>query len=121
MTPSQLREICLSFTGAEETFPFGPETSVFKIEGKIFALSRLRARPLSVSVKCEPGLAEELRQAHSAVAPGYHLNKQHWNTVTIDGSLPDMIIRDMVEDSYDLIVSALPKRRRLALGWLDDD
>ena len=117
MTPAALRKICLSFVGAEETFPFGPQTSVFKVEGKMFALSRLNGRPLSISVKCEPGLAEELRQAHPAVTPGYHLNKQHWNTVAIDGSLPDAIIRDMVEDSYDLIVSALPRRRRLALGW----
>jgi predicted DNA-binding protein (MmcQ/YjbR family) len=117
MTPAELKRICLSFTGAEETFPFGPQTSVFKVEGKMFALSHLRGRPLTVSLKCDPALAEELREAHPAVAPGYHLNKQHWNTVTLDGSLADAVIRDMVEDSYDLIVSALPKRRRLALGW----
>ena len=108
---------CLSFAGAEETFPFGPDTSVFKVEGKIFTLSHPQGTPLSVSLKCDPALAEELREAHAAVAPGYHLNKQHWNTVTIDGSLPDVVIRDMVEDSYDLIVSSLPRRRRLALGW----
>src|SRR5205823_10077503 len=103
-----LRECCLSFPGAEETFPFGPENSVFKVADKVFALSRLDAEPLRVSVKCEPALAEQLRQAHAAVIPGYHLNKRHWNTVIVDGSLPDQMVRDMIEDSYDLIVSALP-------------
>jgi predicted DNA-binding protein (MmcQ/YjbR family) len=112
-----LRAHCLSFAGTEETFPFGPENSVFKVGGKVFALSRLDADPLRVSLKCEPALAEQLRQAHAAVIPGYHLNKRHWNTVIIDGSLPDAMIREMVEDSYDLIVSKLPKARRVALGW----
>jgi predicted DNA-binding protein (MmcQ/YjbR family) len=117
MKPRELRDHCLSFTAAEETFPFGPETSVFKVDGKMFALSQLAADSLRVSLKCDPQLAEELRQAHSAVLPGYHLNKRHWNTVIIDGSLPDDTIRDMVEDSYDLVVSKLPGSRRRALGW----
>jgi predicted DNA-binding protein (MmcQ/YjbR family) len=117
MDAQQLRERCLAFAGAEETFPFGPENSVFKVEGKVFALSRLSRRPLRVSLKCEPALAERLREAHAAVIPGYHLNKRHWNTVIIDGSLPDRLIGDMVEDSYDLVVSKLPKSRRRALGW----
>jgi predicted DNA-binding protein (MmcQ/YjbR family) len=117
MGPAELRDHCLSFTGAEETFPFGPATSVFKVGGKMFALSQLGAESLRVSVKCEPGLAEVLRGAHPAVLPGYHLNKRHWNTVIVDGSLPDDMIRDMVEDSYDLVVSKLPQPRRRALGW----
>ena len=117
MNPEQLRDHCLSFNGAEETFPFGPENSVFKVEGKVFALSRLDADPLRVSVKCEPALAEQLREAHAAVIPGYHLNKRHWNTVIIDGSLSDRMLKDLIEDSYDLIVSALPAARRRALGW----
>ena len=120
MDPDQLRRCCLSLTGTEETFPFGPENSVFKVGGKIFALSRLDGDPLRVSLKCEPALAEQLREAHPAVIPGYHLNKRHWNTVIIDGSLPDEIIADMVEDSYDLIVSKLPEARRRALGWRGD-
>jgi predicted DNA-binding protein (MmcQ/YjbR family) len=114
---TELRNHCLAFPGSAETFPFGPDTSVFKVADKIFALSRLGQRPLRVSVKCEPLLAEQLRSAHRAVLPGYHLNKRHWNTVTIDGSLPDGMIKDMVEDSYDLIVSSLPQSRRQALGW----
>ena len=117
MNPSELRDYCLSLAGAEETFPFGPETSVFKVAGKMFALSQLRADSLRVSLKCEPGLAEALRAAHPAVLPGYHLNKRHWNTVIVDGSVPDHTIRDMIEDSYDLVVSKLPRSRRRALGW----
>ena len=120
MNPAELRNHCLSFTGAEETFPFGPETSVFKVAGKMFALSQLGADSLRVSVKCDPGLAEVLRGAHPAVLPGYHLNKRHWNTVIVDGSLPDEAIRDMIEDSYDLVASKLPRARRRALGWRGD-
>ena len=117
MNPAELRDHCLSFTGAEERFPFGPETSVFKVAGKMFALSQLGAEPLRVSLKCEPELAEALREAHPAVLPGYHLNKRHWNTVIVDGSLPDDVVRDMIEDSYDLVVSQLPRARRIAVGW----
>jgi predicted DNA-binding protein (MmcQ/YjbR family) len=116
MNAAELRDYCLSFRDAEETFPFGPETSVFKVAGKMFALSQLGADSLRVSLKCEPQLAEALRGAHAAVFPGYHLNKRHWNTVSIDGSLPDKAVRNMIEDSYDLVVSKLPKARRRALG-----
>jgi predicted DNA-binding protein (MmcQ/YjbR family) len=115
-----LRRICLGFAGSEETFPFGSATSVFKVGGKMFALSQLGRDPLSISVKCEPPLAEQLRAAYPAVTPGYHLNKRHWNTVLIDGSLPERIIADMIEDSYDLVVSRLPRARRRALGVPDD-
>jgi predicted DNA-binding protein (MmcQ/YjbR family) len=120
MNSEDLRDHCLSFLGTEEEFPFGPDTSAFKVAGKIFALSRLREAPLRVSLKCDPGLAEELRKAHAAVIPGYHLNKRHWNTVTLDGSLTDQVVRDMVEDSYDLVVSSLPKARQRALAWRPD-
>ncbi len=120
MTAGQLRKHCLSFEGAEETFPFGERTSVFKVAGKMFALSALGADSLRVSVKCEPELAVALRGAHACVIPGYHLNKRHWNTVIIDGSLPDETVRDMIEDSYDLVVSGLPKARRRGLGWFRD-
>jgi predicted DNA-binding protein (MmcQ/YjbR family) len=120
MSPTELRDHCLSFTGAEETFPFGPRTSVFKVAGKMFALSQLGADSLRVSLKCDPELAEALRGAHAAVLPGYHLNKRHWNTVIIDGSLRDETIRDLIEDSYDLVVSKLPSARRRALGWPGD-
>ncbi len=117
---AELCDLCLGFPGSAQTFPFGPETSVFKVADKIFALSRLAGDPVRVSLKCEPPLAEQLRAAHPAVLPGYHLNKRHWNTVIIDGSMPEQTIRDMIEDSYDLVVSKLPLSRRRALGWEPD-
>jgi predicted DNA-binding protein (MmcQ/YjbR family) len=116
MRPTALRSACLEFEGASEEFPFGPETSVFKVAGKIFALSPLGSPPLRVSLKCEPGLAEELRAAYPAITAGYHLNKRHWNTVEVAG-VPAKLLHDMIEDSYDLVVSALPRRTREQLGW----
>ena len=113
----QLRRWCIGQPRAIEDFPFGPEHSVFKVAGKMFALSALDRAPLEVSVKCEPDLAVALRASYPAIRPGYHLNKRHWNTITLDGSLPDQLVRDLVEDSYDLVVSALPKRIREELGW----
>ena len=112
MDASELRAWCLQQPGAVEGFPFGPEHSVFKVGGKMFALSALDREPLAVSVKCEPDLAVELRRSYPAIRPGYHLNKRHWNTLTLDGTLPDAFVRDLIEDSYDLIVSALPRRIR---------
>ncbi len=117
MDRDALRELCLSFIGAEETYPFHSRTACFKVAGKVFALSPLEDEPLRVSLKCEPGLAEQLRAAHPEVTPGYHLNKRHWNTVALDGTLPDAMVRDMVEDSYDLVVSGLSAARRRALLW----
>lgn len=121
MSPDRLRSHCLSFPGAEETFPFGPDTSVFKVAGKMFALSQLGADELRVSVKCEPSLAVQLRAAYPEVIPGYHLNKRHWNTVIVDGDLPAQTIKDMIEDSYDLVASSLPAQERRALRWVADD
>ncbi len=117
LTPARLRRFCLDLPGAVEEFPFNPQTSVFKVRSKVFALSPLRARPLNVSLKCEPEIAEQLRAGHAAVVPGYHLNKRHWNTIEIDGSLDDRFVLDMVEDSYDLVVAGLPKRVQAELGW----
>ena len=114
------RDYCLSLKGASETFPFGPKVSVFKVSGKMFALSILDQVPLRISLKCEPELAEQLRATHDAVLPGYHLNKGHWNTVIFDGSLTDQMIKDMVEDSYDLGVSTLSRARQEALDGRPD-
>ena len=113
----ELRERCLELPGTNEEFPFRPDLSVFKVAGKVFAITALEERPLRVSLKCEPALAEQLRDTYAAVRPGYHLNKRHWNTVRIDGSLPAQLVRDLVEDSYDLVVESLPKRVREDLGW----
>ena len=117
MNPAELRDWCLQQGGAIEDFPFTAEHSVFKVAGKMFALSALAREPLEVSVKCEPELAVELRNSYPAIRPGYHLNKRHWNTVTLDGSLADQLVRDLIEDSYDLVVSGLPKRVQAELGW----
>ena len=114
MTPDALRRHCLSYRGAIEDFPFGEGVSVFKVGGKMFALSGLDGDPLEVSLKCEPELAEPLRLTHAAIRPGYHLNKRHWNTVTIDGTLDDAMVLDMVEDSYDLVVDGLRRAKRPA-------
>ncbi len=118
MDAAALRALCLGFPGAAEEHPFGPETSVFKVGGKLFAIAALDAEPpLRVSLKCEPELVPQLRAAYPAIGPGYHLNKRHWNTVTLDGSLEAGFVHDLVEDSYDLVVSALPRRVRADLGW----
>ncbi|WP_439681391.1 MmcQ/YjbR family DNA-binding protein [Embleya sp. MST-111070] len=120
MGAGRLRGVCLGFNGAVEEFPFGrnPDVSTFKVGGKIFALSTLTdTPPLRVSLKCDPDLAVRLRNDHPAIAPGYHLNKRHWNTVTLDGSLPEAMVRDLIEDSYDLVVASLPRLQRLRLDW----
>ncbi len=117
MNARELRRWCLAQGGATEDHPFGPEHSVFKVGGKMFALSTLGRTPLEVSAKCEPDLAVQLRDTYSAIRPGYHLNKRHWNTITLDGSLSDRLVRELIVDSYDLAVSALPKRTREELGW----
>jgi predicted DNA-binding protein (MmcQ/YjbR family) len=106
VTPAQLRRLCLRFVGAEQTFPFGPETSVFKVRGKMFALAQLKRDPLKVSVKCEPELGEQLRGTYAEIEPGYHLNKRHWLTVTCGGSVPDELVRELVAESYDLVAGA---------------
>ena len=108
----RLRERCLALPGASEEFPFGDEVSVFKVGGKMFALSHLDGEPLQLSVKCEPDLATQLRATYPAIVPGYHLNKRHWNTITLDGSVPEEMVTDLLGDSYDLVVASLPKARR---------
>ena len=116
-----LRSWCLARPGVTEEKPFGPLTTVFKVEGKVFALSALDSEPLQLSLKCEPELAEALRRDDPAVKPGYHLNKRHWNTLVLDGSLADGMVLDLLEDSYDLVVSALPRATRERLGWAPGD
>ncbi|CAL9453568.1 putative protein YjbR [Streptomyces sp. enrichment culture] len=116
MTPEELRALCLSFDAAVEDFPFSPEISVFKVRGKLFALTNLDARPLKVNLKCDPEDAIRLRADHpDLIVPGWHMNKRHWNTVTADGDLPDRLVRELVEDSYDLVVAGLPRAERLRL------
>ncbi len=114
MTPERLRAFCLEFNASVEEFPFGPENSVFKVLGKMFALTALDARPLTVNLKCDPDEAIRLRETHPAIVPGWHMSKRHWNTVTVSG-VPERLLREMIEDSYDLVVAGLPKAERLRL------
>lgn len=124
MDYEKTRLACLEFVGAYEDFPFGPETAVFKVRarqegpGKVFALMWRDSRGARINLKCEPALADQLRSTHPQITPGYHMNKRHWNTVVVsqDGLAAPMI-HDLIEDSYDLVVSALPKQDRILLSW----
>ncbi|MEU3270385.1 MmcQ/YjbR family DNA-binding protein [Saccharomonospora sp. NPDC006951] len=118
MKPRDLKAACLAMPGSAEEFPFGEDNSVFKVAGKIFALSALSGRPLRISLKCDPEIALQLRGTYPAITGGYHLNKRHWNTVVLDGSVPERLVREMIEDSYDLVVAGLPKATRERLRWV---
>jgi predicted DNA-binding protein (MmcQ/YjbR family) len=102
MNIETLREYCISKTGVTEGFPFGEDTLVFKVKGKIFALANLDGE-LSINLKCDPLLAIELREKYNSVSPGYHMNKKHWNTVLLDGTIPDMEIFSWIDHSYSLV------------------
>ena len=112
MDLEQLREYCLSRAAAAESMPFGEGVLVFKVAGKMFALAALDEFPTTVNLKCDPDLALELRDRYDQVQPGYHMNKRHWNTVEIDSGIPEAELRKMIDDSYDLVVRALPKAQR---------
>ena len=103
MDIESLREYCLSKDEVEETLPFGPDTLVFKVNGKIFLLVGLESQPLQFNVKCDPEKAIELREEFSCVKPGYHMNKKHWNTILCSGQVPDDELRDLVRHSYELV------------------
>ena len=107
----QFREYCLSLKGVTEEFPFGEETLVYKVMGKIFALTGLDNFE-SVNLKCDPELAIELRERYDGVTPGYHMNKKHWNTVSTHAGIPDKLLYEWIRHSYDLVVSSLPKKLR---------
>ena len=111
-----LREYCLSKKAVTEDFPFGEDTLIFRVINKIFLLVSLGSTPLQFNAKCEPGKAIELREAYDAVQPGYHMNKKHWNTVIIDGSISTALIKEIIDDSYNLIVQSLPKKLREELS-----
>jgi predicted DNA-binding protein (MmcQ/YjbR family) len=108
-------EYCGSRPGAVEDYPFGDDVAVFKVGGRVFAICGLTGRPGSVSLKCDPTLSEALRDRYPAVRPGYHLNKRLWNTIELDGSVPDEELAELVDHSWDLVVDRLPRRDRDAL------
>ncbi|HOP03041.1 MAG TPA: MmcQ/YjbR family DNA-binding protein [Tenuifilaceae bacterium] len=111
MNIEELREYCLSLAGTSESFPFDDVTLVFKVGGKMFALVSLDG-DLAVNLKCDPDVALELREQYPAVVPGYHMNKKNWNTVYVDGSIPDSRIRQWIYNSYSLVRSSLPKKTK---------
>lgn len=104
------REYCLSKDYAMEELPFGPDTLVFKVKGKMFALTGLDDVPGSCNLKCEPDRALNLREKYSSVIPGYHMNKKHWNTILWDGNVPDTLILELVDHSYDLVRAGFAKK-----------
>jgi predicted DNA-binding protein (MmcQ/YjbR family) len=108
--------LCLDLARAEETYPFGDGVAVFKVGGRMFALVNLGDGPGVVNLKCDPARALELREAYAGIRPGYHQDKRHWNSVDLDGSVVDDLVRELVEDSYDLVVARLPRAVRDTLG-----
>ena len=115
MDLEEFREHCLAKRHVTESTPFGDEVLVFKIGGKIFALASLDDVPATANLKCEPDLALELRDRYEEVRPGYHMNKKHWNTVDLGGSIPPTELRKMIDHSYDLVVASLPRSLRAKL------
>lgn len=114
MNIEEIRAYCLTKKGTEEGFPFGDTTLVIKVGGKIFILMSLDRDP-SMNLKCDPDRAIELREANPAIIPGYHMNKKHWNTILLDGSLPGSLIKEMIDHSYKLIFESLPGKLRLEI------
>ena len=115
MTRDDVLHFCAGLPGAVEDYPFGDGVAVFKVGGRMFALVVLEGSPGTVNLKCDPDLALVLRDRHPSVRPGYHQNKRHWNTVELDGSIEDDELRWMIDHSYELVVSGLPRAVRLRL------
>jgi len=121
MNLESLRDYCLKLSGVTEELPFGPDTLVFKVMGKVFLLTSLDGTPLSFNVKCDPEKAEELRSDYHDVLPGYHMNKKHWNTILVTGSIPSDLLFAWIKDSYDLVAGSLTKAAKLELEKLKED
>ncbi len=115
MNIEEFREYCLSKPHVTEGFPFDETTLVFKVAGKMFALTDVES-PFRINLKCDPETAVGLRETYPCVLPGYHMNKNHWNTVEVNGSIPDRLIYEWTDHSYHLIVSSLPKSIRNKLN-----
>ncbi len=116
MAKAQVHKAILAYLlakpGAKAEYPFGPGTLVFKVGGKMFALLGEDSEPETMNLKCQPDEALALRAAHQAIAPGYHMDKRHWNTLTLDGSLADDLVLELMDQSYELVVKGLPKAAR---------
>ena len=112
MNIEEFREYCIAKKAVSEDMPFGEDVVAFRVLGKIFALVNINEKPLKVNLKCEPFWSEKLREEYEEIVPGYHMNKKHWNTVIFDGSLPEGLEREMIAESYRLVVAGLPKGLR---------
>jgi len=112
MNIEELRDFCISKKYVTEELPFGPETLVYKVLGKVFLLTGLDSDQLEFNIKCDPENAIELREKYSCVLPGYHMNKKHWNTIIADGSVSDKLLEQWITDSYKLVVAGLPLNDR---------
>ena len=112
MDIEQLRDYCLSKPDVEESFPFGPDILVFKVHTILFCLTVLDSAVFSFNVKCDPEKAIDLRERYSAIEPGFHMNKKHWNTVTVDGRLKDELLKECIDDSYMLCSMKKNKRKK---------
>jgi predicted DNA-binding protein (MmcQ/YjbR family) len=111
----KVAEFCLSKEGATESFPFGDSALVVKVGEKIFAILNLDSNSW-INLKCDPERAIELRETNHAISPGYHMNKNHWNTIQLEGSLPDKLLREMIDHSYDLVYQSLPAQLKLKVS-----
>ena len=117
MFADDVRECCLRLPSVTEEEPFGPDVLVYKVEGKMFATLGIDEGDGfgRTNLKCDPDRSPELRTEHAAIEPGYHMNKKHWNTLVLDGSLPTELVRELVIHSWDLVVAGLPKAKRTNL------
>lgn len=112
MNLETIRDYCLQKAGTEEALPFGPDVIVFKVNGKSYLLLPLDTEDLRFNVKCDPDLAEELRAEYHCVLPGFHMNKKHWNTIIVDGSVPSGKIKEWIDHSYDLVEAGNKKTKK---------
>ena len=119
MNIEQFREYCISKKGVTESFPFGEETLVFKVMGKMFALTGLETNPATANLKCDPERAIELREEYDGlIIPGYHMSKVHWNTVELERNIPQEMVLELIDHSYDLVVKSLTKKLQAELASL---
>ena len=116
MNTETIRDYCIAKVGATESFPFGGDALVFKVGGKMFALLSTESQPTTINLKCDPELAVQLREEHAAVTPGYHMNKTHWNTITINGTVRMADLHEWIDHSYELVRKSLPKAVQATLN-----
>lgn len=114
MNIEEFRDYCLSLKGVEEKFPFGENVLVFYVGGKMFCLTDISSFDM-INVKCDPDKAVTLREKYPDVIPGYHMNKKHWNSIVMTGTIPNKLIKEWIQDSYNLVIQGLPKKLRESL------